>query len=90
MEEIKKLRAALKQSNAAINNPWGWRLITLAMEATKDGEVSLAGEVEEALVMLGKGYHLPQGVSKVMLMQMGIQDYHYKPYKHRELSHTLV
>lgn len=38
MEEIQKLRAALKQSNAAISNLWGLRrLITLAVEATREG-----------------------------------------------------
>lgn len=38
MKEIEKLRAALKQSNAAINNLWGpRRFITLAVEATREG-----------------------------------------------------
>lgn len=38
MEEIEKLRAALKQSNAAIRNLWGLRRsIALAVEATREG-----------------------------------------------------
>ena len=38
MKEIEKLRTALKQSNASINNLWGpRRLITLVVEATREG-----------------------------------------------------
>ena len=38
MKEIEKLRTALKQINASINNLWGpRRLITLVVEATREG-----------------------------------------------------